>query len=176
MDHTPPAPSVGTAAAVTIGLVIAIAGFIALGTALGLEPLYGGFTLLWYHATVDKLDMRIAPPAVTGALAGSGTAWALQAATVAGDTTMALVVLGVIVAALFVQVLQRLTLVINGSFMLFLTVGCAPLLQKGEDFREVIAAILLGGAYFGTILGCIVWITARKTQGPTAGRPEITST
>jgi hypothetical protein len=163
MDHAPPSPSPGVAAAMTAGIMIAVAGFIAVGTALGLSPLYGGFALLWYHATVDKFDFKIAPSALVGALGGIGMAWALQAATQSGNLPMILAVVAAMVVIVFVSVLQRLSFVINGSFMLYLTIGCAPLLQKGEDFREVIAAILLGAAYFGTILAALAWFTARRS-------------
>ena len=53
-----PPPSTGMAAAITLAAIILIAGFIALGTALHLQPLYAGFTLLWFWSSGDASDLK----------------------------------------------------------------------------------------------------------------------
>lgn len=148
--------------AIWIGLLIAVAGFIALAGVLAIVPLYGGFTMLWYWATVDKLDFRMAPASIIGAIAGTGSAWALQqAGALHSDLGTGVLVAGILLAVLL-QILQRATLVINSSFMLFLTICGAPALQLGEDFRQVIASILLGAVYFGVIVWLLNTVLRRR--------------
>lgn len=160
----PPAPPLGVALMIWAGVVVAIVGFIALGTWLELVPLYGGFTLLWYWANVDKLNFAMAPATVVGAIGGTATAWALQWGTVHADWTVAIAALAVLLVGLLLTILERAALVFNASYMLFVTVCCAPLLQKGEDFTKVVESILLGAIYFGGL----VWIAMKVFGGSKA--------
>lgn len=146
-----PPPSTGMAAAITLAAIILIAGFIALGTALHLQPLYAGFTLLWFWTSVDASDLKKLPAAVIGALAGTGVAYMVQTGAATGNAGLALAALGIIIVALFLLIAQRLPLIFNPSFMLFVTVMNAPLIQAGENFQNVFASIALATLYFGGI-------------------------
>lgn len=146
-----------------VAVILAIAGFVALGHALALSPLYAGFLLLWYWATVDKLDFQAAPATIAGAIGGAATAWALQFATQTGSTAGIIMILAMIVVALFVQIMNYLPVLINSAYMLFLTVACAPLIQGGERFEQVAAVILLSAVYFGGL----IWVGTRLLRGKT---------
>ncbi len=146
-----PPPSAGIAAAITLAVVILIAGFIALGTALHLQPLYAGFTLLWFWSTVDMSDLKKLPAAVIGALAGTGTSYIVQIGASTGNTGLVVAALLIIVLALFLLIAQRMPLIFNPSYMLFVTVMNAPLIQAGENFLNVFASIALSALYFGGI-------------------------
>lgn len=73
-----PALPVGMAALVTLGLIVVIAGFVAIGIAAGIAPLYAGFLILWYFGSVDNLETKSLPALFVGALAGLGTSWLIQ--------------------------------------------------------------------------------------------------
>lgn len=149
-----PAPSltIAQAAGITLGVVTLIAGFLVLGAALELAPLYAGFLLLWYFGNIDMLDSKALPALLVGALAGAATAWLLQAGIGQAGVMGAIPALLVIVAAIFSQLLGWLPLVINRAYMLYVTVLAAPLLQQHERFDRVLLTIVVATVYFGGVV------------------------
>lgn len=158
----PPGP--GKAAVITAVVVLLIAGYIGIAMAVGIAAFYGGFLLLWYWASVEKLNFQAAPRVTLGALLGTGTSWVLQYATLGSQTALAIAVLLFIVLSLYIITLEILPLVFNPAYTLYLTVACAPALQENENFPDVLAALLLGVVYFGAI----VWLIGRLTPQPAA--------
>lgn len=147
-----PALPVGMAALVTLGLVAVIAGFVAIGIAAGIAPLYAGFLILWYFGSVDNLETKSLPALFVGALAGLGTSWLIQYGATHWGATGALPGLIIIIIAIFFQLAGWLPLVINRAFMLYVTVLGAATLQLHEDFGQVAIAIVAGTLYFGGIV------------------------
>ncbi|UKK84121.1 hypothetical protein L7H23_16360 [Sphingopyxis sp. BSN-002] len=162
-DKPAPAMASGQAAVVTGGVVLLIAGFIAFGLLLGLTPLYAGFLLLWYWGSVDMVEGKALAPLLVGACGGTATAWLLQYGAVQGGLAGAAPVLGLIVAAIYCQLRGWLPLLINRPYMLYLTVMAAPLLQAGESFAHVMAAIALATLYFGGIVTAGRMVMARRS-------------
>lgn len=153
----------GRAAIVTGGVTLLIAGFVALGLLLGLTPLYAGFLLLWYWGSIDLVEGKALAPLLVGACGGTATAWLLQYGAVHGGLVGVLPVLGLIIAAIYVQLRGWLPLLINRPYMLYLTVMAAPLLQAGESFAHVMAAIVAATLYFGAIVIAGRAVLARRT-------------
>ena len=154
----------GHALIVTLGVVVAVAGFVALGTLLHIVPLYAGFLLLWAWSTLGNLALKALPAALLGALTGAGLSFLLQTGTAAASPLLIVLALGLMIGAVFLVVAGRAALVCNQNTMLFITVLNAPLLQSGEDFRGVILAIALGALWFGVI----AWAISRFVPGPAA--------
>lgn len=161
-DEAAPAMAGGQAAVVTGGVVLLIAGFIALGFLFGLTPLYAGFLLLWYWASVDMVEGKALLPLLVGACSGTATAWLLQYGAVQGGLAGVAPVLGLIVAAIYFQLRGWLPLLINRPYMLYLTVMAAPLLQADESFAHVMAAIVAATLYFGGIVNLGRMIAVRR--------------
>jgi hypothetical protein len=160
-----PAPlPLGQALIVTIGVVVAVAGFVALGAFLHVVPLYAGFLLLWAFSALHALSLKALPSALAGALTGAGLSFLLQTGTAMANPVLIVLALLLMIGAVFLVVAARGALLFNQSTMLFITVLNAPLLQAGEDFRGVIVAIALGAVWFGAI----AWAIARIVPGPTA--------
>ncbi len=162
-DQPAPAMAGGMAAIVTGGVVLLIAGFIVLGFLLGLTPLYAGFLLLWYWGSVDMVEGKALLPLLVGACGGTATAWLLQYGAVQGGLAGVAPVLGLIVAAIYCQLRGWLPLLINRPYMLYLTVMAAPLLQAGESFAHVMAAIVAATLYFGGIVIAGRMVMARRS-------------
>jgi len=141
-------PRLGVGLALLVGVVLAVAGFVLLGYLLALTPLYAGFLFLWYWASVAKVDFKALPGILIGALAGTATAWLLQYCDRIYGLTGLYLMLTLITLAVLVQIMNWAPIAINTPYMLFLTVTAAPLLQGGEDFRAVLAVILVGAIYF----------------------------
>ncbi len=154
----------GHALIVTIGVVVAVAGFVALGAWLHIVPLYAGFLLLWVWSALHTLSFKALPAALVGALTGAGLSFLLQTGTAAGSPALILLALGLMIGAVFLVIAGRAALLCNQSTMLFITVLNAPLLQSGEDFRAITVAIALGALWFGSI----AWIVSRMMPGPAA--------
>jgi len=165
-DEPASAMAGGKAAMVTGGVVALVAGFIALGFLLGLTPLYAGFLLLWYWGSVDMIDGKALLPLLIGACAGTATAWLLQYGAVQGGLAGVAPVLVLIVAAIYCQLRGWLPLLINRPYMLYLTVMAAPLLQAGESFAHVMAAIVAATLYFGGIVTAGRMVMARRSVVP----------
>lgn len=157
----------GQALIVTIGVIVAVAGFVALGAVLHVVPLYAGFLLLWVWSALHALSLKALPAALVGALTGAALSFALQTGTAMaslGWIGPALIVLALLlmIGAVFLVVAGRAALFCNQSTMLFITVLNAPLLQAGEDFRGVTLAIALGAAWFGAV----AWVVGKIVPSP----------
>lgn len=160
----PPQLPLMQAAVVTLGVIVVIAGFVALGAWLHVTPLYAGFLLLWAWSALHQLSMKALPGALVGALTGAGMSFLLQTGAATGNTGLVLLALALMIAAVFLVVAGRAALVCNQSTMLFITVLNAPVIQAGEDFRAVIVAIALGAVWFGLV----AWVIGRIVPSPAA--------
>lgn len=146
-----PRLSLGVGLIVWLAVILVIAGFIAIGTVLKLAPLYAGFLFVWYWSSFEKGALPSIPTTVLGACGGVATAGLAQYAAVSGEPAIGLALLALILGALLCHIMGWLPFLFNTAFMLFLTVTTAPLLQAGENYRDVVLAVLLGAAYFGAI-------------------------
>lgn len=144
----PPRPTLAVGLAIWFAAIVALAGFIAIGAALKLAPLYAGFLFAWYWLGLEQGQLKLAPATLIGAVAGVATSGLTQYATLYWGAAGGAAVLVLILVALLALIMGWLPLVINQPYFLFLTVTGAPLLQGGEDFRAVVAALALGAAYF----------------------------
>ncbi len=152
----------GQALIVTIGVIVAVAGFVALGAALHVVPLYAGFLLLWAWSALHALSLKALPAALAGALTGAALSFTLQAGAAMASPALIALALLLMLGAVFMVVAGRAALLCNQSTMLFITVLNAPLLQAGEDFRAVTLAIVLGAVWFGSV----AWVVGRLAPTP----------
>lgn len=154
----------GQAAIVTLGVIVVIAGFIALGAWLRVTPLYAGFLLLWAWSALHELSLKALPGALIGALVGASLSFMLQTGAMMHSPQLIVLALLLMIGAVFLVVAGRAALFCNQSTMLFITVLNAPVIQAGEDFRQVIVAIALGAVWFGAV----AWVISRFVPAPAA--------
>lgn len=162
---TPPVQPLMTALVITVIAVVLIAGFVAIGAALHIVPVYAGFLLLWYWTSVGHSDLRALAPAVVGGVTGAMLSYMLQTGAAMGNVPLILGALGLMVVALFLVIAGRLPLFCNGATMLYVTVFNAPVIQKGEDFRAVIVATVLGLVWFGLCIALLARLAPPHAQG-----------
>jgi hypothetical protein len=141
----------GQAAIVTLGVVVVIAGFVALGAWLHVTPLYAGFLLLWAWSALHELSLKALPGALIGALTGASLSFMLQTGAAMGSVQLIVLALLLMIVAVFLVVAGRAALLCNQSTMLFITVFNAPVIQAGENFRQVFVATVLGAVWFGLV-------------------------
>ena len=152
----------GQALIVTLGVIVAVAGFVALGAALHVVPLYAGFLLLWVWSALHGLSLKALPAALAGALTGAALSFTLQTGAAMASPALIALALLLMIGALFLVVAGRAALLCNQSTMLFITVLNAPLLQASEDFRGVTLAIMLGAVWFGMV----AWVVGKLVPTP----------
>jgi len=77
-----------------------------------------------------------------------------------GNTGLILGLL-IMIAGIYLQVINVLPLLFNPAAMLFLTVAAAPLIQLKVDFAELAMATVVGGLFFGIFVEGLKRIAAR---------------
>lgn len=164
-DNTsPPAAAPGPLAGLAItGIVLVlIVAWIALALQFMHDTaLVGGFLLLWYWANNEQLEIKRLPSAIAGALVGIFLAWfVVYAGTRWGGAGIG-AGLGLMVLALYLDVIKAVPFAINTSTMLFLTVAAAPLIQLKVDWQELVLSTVVGGLFFGLVVEALKRLAAR---------------
>ncbi len=152
------------------GLTIVLVGvaFVVLwlfaGLKMGLTSFFAGFLFLWYWAAVEQLDFKQIPQSLIGAIVGLLIAWQSHWLPVHYGTAGIVIALLVIVAAIYVQLMNWVPLAVNRSTMLYLTVLGAPALLDKLDVVETGGAILFGAVFFCGLIRLAFLVAARKTE------------
>ena len=143
-------------------VVVAIVAWAIIGTALFSEvSLFGGFLMLWHWANLEQLEIKRLPSALAGALVGIALAWQVVYLTGIMGSTGTLIGLLIMIAAIYLQVINALPFLFNTAAMLYLTVAAAPLIQLKIDFVELAMATVVGGLFFGLFVEAVKRIAAR---------------
>lgn len=148
-------------------VVAAVVGWIAIGASLHLSSFYASFLFVWYWSTVEKLDFKKFVPSMIGAMLGIACAWSLHALPAALGTNGIILAIAIILAALYLVIIDRLPFAFNPALTLYLTVVAAPALLETSDFRELALATLLAGGFFGIVIFALMFI-ASKLSPPAA--------
>lgn len=155
-----PGPVAGLA--ITFIVLLVIIGWIALGLQfLADTSLFGGFLMLWFWATCEQLDFRRLPVAIAGALVGIFLAWFIVFAAAKWGGAGLAAGIGLLVLALYMDVIKAVPLLINGSTMLYLTVAAAPLIQLHVNWLELVLSTVVGGVFFGLVVEGLKRLAAR---------------
>lgn len=159
--------SPGKGLVVVICIIIGVAAYLGLGTALGIVPLYAGFLFSLYFGGMKGSDPHELPAALIGSLGGLLTAALLHLLPDQMGTAGLVIALGLILAAIYALVMQWVTILVNNAFMLMLTIGTIPSVQATGDFIGMAFSVLLAAAMMGLLLlvGGIIATRAKKTAG-----------
>lgn len=152
---------------VLLGIVVVVAGFIALNTALGIHEFWTGFLFLLYWAGIEHVAWDKLAACVVGAVVGLLMAWLLFALPGWLGETGGLVFLALILVAIYCQVMGWLPMAVNLTTMLFLTAGTIPAVQSEVNFSHAFISLGLALVYFISL----VWIGRRlmaRKAAPTA--------
>lgn len=166
MTDSTSAPAAAPGALAGLGIVavvvVAIVAWVVIGTALFTDlTLFGGFLLLWHWANLEQLEIRRMPATILGALVGIGLAWQVVYLTSTMGNSGLILGLLIMIAGIYLQVINVLPLLFNPAAMLFLTVAAAPLIQLKVDFAELAMATVVGGLFFGIFVEGLKRIAAR---------------
>ncbi len=166
MTETNAAPAAAPGPLAGLGIVaivvVAVVAWAIIGTALfsGVS-LFGAFLLLWHWANLEALEIKRLPATIAGALVGIALAWQVVYLTSTMGNNGTILGLLIMVAAIYLQVINVLPFLFNAAAMLFLTVAAAPLIQLKIDFAELAMATVVGGLFLGLFVEAIKRIAAR---------------
>lgn len=178
MSQSGPPPTSGTPEAapmtplkgllVLLAIIVVIGAFVALCLALDIHQMWAAFLFLLYWAGIEHVAFDKLLPCLMGAVGGLLLAWSEQLLPGLLGEMGGLAFFGLILVAVYCQVMGWVSVLVNLTFMLFLTVGTMPAVQKGLDFPEAFMAIGLGCIYFAGL----AWIGTRVMAGRAAVQPQ----
>jgi hypothetical protein len=148
-DKLTPVGALGIAAA----LAVAIAGYIAISTTMGIRAFYAGSIFAFYWTTIGKTELRELPAALMGSLCGIATAtlFAMPISSMGGAGP--LLGLLAIALALYFLLMRWIPMVVNPAYMLMLTVSAIPPVLAEKPFLSMAEAVCLAALYVGILVG-----------------------
>lgn len=157
MDPTPPpAPTGLSATMAAIGVVVIVVGvaaYLYLSSALHIEPYYGGFLFGLLFGAIKKMDPKQFLPMLLGSLVGIANAAALALLPVAlGPQVGPAVALAITLTGTFCLLRGWLRIIINHAYLVFVTVATIPALQQPAPFVGMAASVLLGAAFLVVVV------------------------
>lgn len=146
LRHSPAAGAV-----ILVVVVFLLAAYLIGGAMLHVAPLYSGLFFAVYWGNIRKAQLNEWVPAVLGALGGTLLAWGLVLGKTHYGVPGLLLMLGLIILALYLDIIQALPQVFNASFMIYLTLCGIPSVVVDGDYVMIMvamigAAVLFGGA------------------------------
>lgn len=148
---------------VLLGAVVVISGYLALAYFLGIGSTFAGTLLVFYLFAVEGGEIRAFPKSLIGALGGLATASLFALPGLDADLA-GLAGLTVVLVAIYCLLIGFVPILFNQAYMLFLTVVLIPAVLLEADFMDMLAAMILSGAYFGSIVWCLHTVNNRKTS------------
>ena len=158
----PAAPGPLAGLAITAIVIVLIVAWIAIALNFMADTaLVGGFMLLWYWANNEHLDIKRLPTAIVGALVGIFIAWFVVYATSRWGGAGTAAALGLLVLALYLDVIKAVPFAVNASTMLFVTLAAAPLIQLHVNWPQLVVSTVAGGLFFGLVVEGLKRLAAR---------------
>lgn len=164
-DAVPSGDHVGAGKGLVLlsALVPLLAGYIALATAFSLEQtLFGGLLILIYWGGAKDMARKELPPIVLGAFGGLGLAFLAYQLPFSYGSLGLVLSLGMLVLAIYLDIVKLARLVINPPFMLYFTVGTIPRLNNPEVLASAAKALLLVCAYMLVLTMAFTTVTIVK--------------
>jgi len=155
----------GKALLTLAGVIVVVAGYISLTSALGTPDFWAGFLFILYWGGIQHTDIEQLPASILGALSGVFLLYMSHALPDWFGNAGLYAFFGLMLAVIYCQIAGLFTLFINLMAMLYLTVGTIPAIQEHGSVGDIALALVLGMAFFlGIILGG-KRLMAMKSQG-----------
>ena len=159
----PAAPAPAQAVAGVIITVVVVALKLVIGTTLRIPALCMVFLFATYWGSIRHLALADWMPSAVGGLAGIGLAWLLHVLPAAHGLPGVLLALAPTLVAIYFLIRRKLALLINPSFLLFLTVATIPSQATTVSHAGMAMGMLFGAAYAGGLTLLVQRLAARRT-------------
>jgi hypothetical protein len=157
------------AAVMLIVIAAVLAGYVALCKIIGNAELYAGFLFLTCWMLIEHGKLIRLAYAACGFAFGLALSYLLHLLVSGpfGPTTGGLVFCAALVPIVYLQILGRLSVILNASAMVALTALTIPYVQEHGNFAHAAIALVLACIYFGLIVAIgqhAVRLWTRKDQ------------
>jgi hypothetical protein len=140
---------------VVVAIIVVVGIFLTLTHMAGLREPWAAFLFLLFWAGIEHAQFDKLAACVVGAIFGTVLGYLLKLLPVALGMGVGMsVFLGIVVVAVFCQVMGWLPLLINLVTMLFLTVTTIGAIQTQVDFADAALSLAAGIVYFAGL----VWV------------------
>lgn len=156
-----PRPTLVQALLVLVGVIVAIAGYIALTTALGIREAYVGYIFVFWWLSLEQGKLQRVPAILLGSGFGLAAGWLLQYATHPLQPLLLVVFLVAVGVSIVSLVLARLPVVFNTPAMLFLTVFTIPHIQQAANFPQLYLALAFAAVFFVALVTGLTKLATR---------------
>ena len=164
--HVRPALSPAKGLLVLLAIIVLVVAFLALSHAAGVTEVWAGFLFVLYWAAIEHVQMEKLVPSIVGSVAGLGIAYAMHAVPPLMGGAGWAIVLGVVVVAVYCQVMGWAPTLVNVAMMLFLTVGVVPAVQQHANWQDAFAGLGLGIAFMVVLVVGGKWAAQKLTRRP----------
>jgi hypothetical protein len=158
----------GKALAILLGVVIVVAAYLALSGWMGVGEAWAGFLFLLQWSMMEEAKLDRLPRSALGATLGVAIpfvpAWL---APVVGAEAGLAVMLAIILLAVFLLIRGLVTLLINASTMLFLTIVSIPRIASAGPVALWLG-LLVGILFFGGLAAAAALLRSRAAATPDA--------
>ncbi|MCK9284648.1 MAG: hypothetical protein M0P39_10235 [Rhodocyclaceae bacterium] len=144
-------------------VVVVVVAFIMLTALFGNQDAWAGFLFLTYWAGREEMKFAQLPMCAGGALCGLFMAYLLQVLPLQFGLAGLGIAVGVILAAVYCQIMGWFYTAVNVVTMLFLTVGAVPHIQKTGNFAAITLSLVLGILFFSGLVAALGLIQKRQT-------------
>ncbi|RVT93838.1 hypothetical protein [Sphingomonas crocodyli] len=144
------APGALKAAIIVVVLIPLVAGYMVLGSTIGIVHLWSGFLFTLYWSAIHHASPAAYWPDLLGALMGVGYAFLCHWLPMQG-TAGGIALLAILCVTTWMLIRGMLPLIINLGLMLFLTVCTIPMVGASNDHLNIAIGVVYGAAYSGLL-------------------------
>ncbi len=162
MQATP--PTLGRALLINCGIIVIVSAYLGFLYLMGIKDSWITFFFLWYFASIRGAAPEAWLPAVLGALAGYAlSSLLLVLPPLLGNGAGLTLFCALVFLVVLMQVMGRLTLLINPATFLFMMLGSIPMVLGKNDFAAQYAALAVGIAFWSALIFGVRALASLKT-------------
>ena len=148
---------------VLAAIVVLTAVYLTLNYAMGLTEAWAGFVFLLCWA-FSRLDLSKLPDCAVGAFVGVLVAYAMQWLPPLLGPVAAAPILCLLLGMVYCHIMGWLTVIVNLTTMIFLTIASTPLVQAHVSFPILFATLAFGVVYFAGLVAIGRWFMQRAAD------------
>lgn len=146
-------------------LVLAIAVFLAATYLLGVREAWAGFLFFFAFGLIEQMNPEKLASSVLGAATGIAIGMMpVWLAPLAGEALTGLLLVGAVLVAIYLFLLGRLSILVNGVTMTFLTVTAIPHVSQGAAVTDIFLGMTAGAVYFGGLALAVAAIAKSRAK------------
>jgi hypothetical protein len=148
---------------VLAAIVALTAVYLTLNYAMGLTEAWAGFIFLLCWA-FSRMDVSRLLDCAVGAFVGVLVAYAMQTLPPVLGPVASAPIICLLLGMVYCHIMGWLTVIVNLTTMIFLTIASMPLVQVHVSFPNLLATLAFGVAYFAGLVAIGRWVMRRAAD------------